>query len=189
MKIGYARIGAADRPEALDTQLGLLARAGCETVFSEQTALAARGAQLAAALGQCGGGDTLVVPRLDCLAPSLPELVKIADALRRKAAHLSVLDPAIDTATSAGRTAVNAFAAAARFEHDILLERQREGVARAKSAGRYKGRVPTARRQAGEIAALRAQGVKPDEIARRLNIGRSSVFRILKEQKRTAGAG
>ena len=60
-----------------------------------------------------------------------------------------------------------------------MLERQREGIAKAKSEGRYKGRVPTVRRQAADIIRLKSEGVRPTEIASRLGIGRASVYRVL----------
>ena len=60
-----------------------------------------------------------------------------------------------------------------------MLERQREGIAKAKAEGRYKGRAPTARRKVDEVRTLRAEGVKPAEIAARLGIGRASVYRAL----------
>ena len=63
-----------------------------------------------------------------------------------------------------------------------MLERQREGIARAKAQHRYKGRVPTVRRQAGEIIRLRQEGARASEIARKLGIGRASVNWVLGEQ-------
>jgi DNA invertase Pin-like site-specific DNA recombinase len=65
-------------------------------------------------------------------------------------------------------------------EREAMLESQREGVAKAKAEGRYKGRVPTARRQAGDIIRLKSEGIRPAEIARKLGIGRASVYRVLK---------
>jgi DNA invertase Pin-like site-specific DNA recombinase len=65
-----------------------------------------------------------------------------------------------------------------------MLERQREGIARAKAQGRYKGRVPTARRQAAEVIRLKAEGVRPTEIAAKLGIGRASVYRALAGQSK-----
>jgi DNA invertase Pin-like site-specific DNA recombinase len=67
----------------------------------------------------------------------------------------------------------------ASFERDMMLERQREGIAREKAEGKYKRRKPTAPARAGEVNALKADGVRPVEIARRLGIGRASVYRIL----------
>ena len=72
--------------------------------------------------------------------------------------------------------------AVGQAEREAMLERQREGIAKAKREGRYKGRVPTARRQAAEVARLKAEGVRPSEIALRLGIGRASVYRVLGEQ-------
>jgi DNA invertase Pin-like site-specific DNA recombinase len=69
--------------------------------------------------------------------------------------------------------------AVATFERELMLERQREGVARAKAEGKYKGRKPTVRARAAEIATLKADGVRPTDIARQLGIGRASVYRVL----------
>jgi len=71
--------------------------------------------------------------------------------------------------------------AVAEFERALMLERQREGIAKAKAEGKYRGRVPTARRQAGDVLRLRGEGLAAAEIAKRLGIGRASVYRILEE--------
>ena len=63
-----------------------------------------------------------------------------------------------------------------------MLERQREGIAKAKAEGKYKGRAPTAKRQTAEVRALHEQGVNPTQIARTLGIGRSSVYRLLDDK-------
>jgi DNA invertase Pin-like site-specific DNA recombinase len=63
-----------------------------------------------------------------------------------------------------------------------MLERQREGLAKAKHEGRYKGRTPTVRRQAAEIMRLKDAGVTPTDIASKMGIGRASVYRVLAEQ-------
>jgi len=60
-------------------------------------------------------------------------------------------------------------------------QRQREGIAKAKADGKYKGRVPTAMKQAREVARLKPAGVTPTEISRRLGMSRMSVYRALKE--------
>jgi DNA invertase Pin-like site-specific DNA recombinase len=76
--------------------------------------------------------------------------------------------------------------AVGQAEREAMLERQREGIAKAKREGRYKGRVPIARRQSAEIIKLKAEGVRPSEIARKLGIGRASVYRVLGEQEKLA---
>ena len=92
---------------------------------------------------------------------------------------MKVLDQAIDTSTSTGRLMFNMLGAIAQFERELMLERQREGVAKAKAEGKYKGRAPTARAKAPEVRRLKAEGVKPTHIAKRLGISRASVYRIL----------
>jgi DNA invertase Pin-like site-specific DNA recombinase len=74
---------------------------------------------------------------------------------------------------------VTVIGAVGAFERELMLERQREGVARAKAQGKYKGRKPTARAKAAEVKALKADGIRPVDIARRLGIGRASVYRVL----------
>jgi DNA invertase Pin-like site-specific DNA recombinase len=76
--------------------------------------------------------------------------------------------------------------AIAAFERDLMLERQREGIAKAKSEGKYKGRAPTARRLADQIRELKAQGIAPTQIAQQLKIGRASVYRVLAEKSVSA---
>lgn len=71
--------------------------------------------------------------------------------------------------------------AVAEFERDIMLTRQREGIAKAKLEGRYKGRAPTVRAKLQEITAMSAKGMKKAQIARELGVGVRSVFRVLGE--------
>ena len=65
----------------------------------------------------------------------------------------------------------------AQFERELLLERQAVGIAKAKAAGKFKGRAPTARRKAKKIKSMHDDGFKPSEIAKELGIGIASVYR------------
>ena len=81
---------------------------------------------------------------------------------------------------------ITMLAAIAEFERGLLLERQREGVAKARADGKYKGRKPTARAKAGEVIRLDVEGLQRAAIARRTGIGIASVYRVLADAKKGA---
>lgn len=83
---------------------------------------------------------------------------------------------------------VRMMGAVAQFERDRLAERRAYGIAKAKRDGKYKGRKPTARAKASEVLKLKERGFRPDEIAKQLEIGRASVFRILRDHREAAEA-
>jgi DNA invertase Pin-like site-specific DNA recombinase len=70
----------------------------------------------------------------------------------------------------------------AEWERAMMLERQREGIEKAKVEGKYKGRAPTARAKADEVMRLLAAGTRPTDIAKQLGIARRSVYRIIEDQ-------
>jgi DNA invertase Pin-like site-specific DNA recombinase len=181
MRIGYGRTSTIDQEAGLSAQIRDLTSAGAERIFSEQVSSVAKRPKLEEAIQFAREGDTFLVTKLDRLARSVKNLIEITGQLEKKGVALKVLDMGLDTSTSTGRLVLNVIASIAEFELGIMLERQREGIARAKSLGKYKGRVPTARNKAKEIASLKDAGVKPSEIATRLSVSRASVYRILAE--------
>ena len=136
--------------------------------------------------GKCARGNTFTVTKLDRLARSVGDLLAIVSRLEAKGVCLRVLSmsgtQSLDTSTATDRLMLSVIGALGQAEREAMLERQREGIAKAKAQGRYKGRVPTARRQAAEIIRLKEAGVRPSEIASRLGIGRASVYRVLGTQ-------
>jgi DNA invertase Pin-like site-specific DNA recombinase len=183
MKVGYARTSTVDQIAGLEAQVRDLKAAGAEKVFSERVSSTARRQQFEAAIEFCRDGDVLIVSRLDRLARSIADLVSITSKLKVKGVELRIPAMQLDTASPTGKLMLNLMGSFAEFEREIMLERQREGVAKAKAAGKYKGRVPTARRQSGEVIKLRHQGIKPEQIATQLGISRASVFRVLKDSR------
>ena len=179
MHIGYARTSTLDQVAGFEAQQRDLAAAGCEKVYCEQVSSAAHRTELEAAMEFARDGDCLVVTRLDRLARSVSDLVRITELLAAKGVTLRVLALSLDTATPTGQLMLNLLSAVAQFERQIMLERQREGIAKAKGEGKYKGRAPTARRQATAVLALRAKGVSAGDIARKLGLARSSVYRVI----------
>lgn len=104
------------------------------------------------------------------------------DRLEEKGASLRILAMNLDTDTPTGRLMINLVGSIAQFEREIMLERQREGISKAKSEGKYKGRAATARAKGDEVLTLRKAGKGASEIAGMLGIGRASVYRLLKDQ-------
>jgi len=148
-------------------------------IFAEKVSSVAQRAELEAALDYAREGDALVVTKLDRLARSVAHLVSLGERLDAKGVSLKVLQQAIDTSTPTGRLMFNMLGAIAQFERELMLERQREGVAKAKAEGKYRGRAPTARAKASEVRRLHSESVGATEIAKRLRISRASVYRVL----------
>jgi DNA invertase Pin-like site-specific DNA recombinase len=182
MLVGYARTSTTEQRAGLEAQLRDLEAAGCSKVFQEQVSSIGERAQLVAALDYMREGDTLVVTKLDRLARSARGLNDLVDTMERKGVALRILNfggGQVDTRGAAGRLVLNVFAAFAQFELEIMKERQREGIADAKAAGRYKGRKPTARAKAHEAVTLFQEGKRVSAVAKALGIGRASVYRAL----------
>jgi DNA invertase Pin-like site-specific DNA recombinase len=186
MIVGYARTSTAGQIAGLEAQVRELSEAGCRKIFSEQVSSVAERQQLEAALDYVREGDQFVCTKLDRLARSVGDLLAMVARLEAKGVNLRVLSmsgtQSLDTSTATGRLMLSVIGAIGQAEREGMLERQREGIRKAQREGRYKGRVPTVRRQAAEIARLKANGVRPSEIASRLGIGRASVYRVLGEQ-------
>ena len=179
MRIGYARTSTTDQQAGFEAQVRDLEAVGCEKVYQEQVSSVGARDELAVALDFVREGDTLVVTKLDRLARSTRHLNDIVDRLREKGTHLQVLDLGVDTATPTGELVLTVIGGIAQFARQMMLERQREGIAKAKSEGKYKGRKPTARAKTQEVLDMKSKGMKAAAIAKELGIGRASVYRIL----------
>jgi len=180
--IGYARTSTVEQDAGLEAQDRDLRAAGCARIYAEKVSSVAKRPQLAAALDYLREGDMLVVTRPDRLARSVADLLTIIATLDAKGAGLRVLSMGgaeLDTRTPTGKLMLTMLGAIGEFERGLMLERQREGIAKAKAEGKYQGRAPTAQRQAETVLKMKAEGVRPTDIAKRLKIGRASVYRIL----------
>ncbi|MGY2992901.1 recombinase family protein [Mesorhizobium sp. URHB0026] len=185
--VGYARTSTTDQKAGLEAQLRDLEQAGCTKVFREEiSSVATKRPQLAAVLEWVREGDSLVVTKLDRLARSVADFVDINKQLKAKGVGLRILGMNLDTATAQGELMVNVFASIAQFERELMLERQREGIAKAKAKGKYAGRQPTARAKAKDVLRLRAEGKSVTDTVAVLGISRASIFRILAEHAEAA---
>ena len=186
MIVGYARTSTAEQIAGLDAQIRDLKTAGVEEIFSEQVSGVAERSKLADALKFVRKGDQLIVTKPDRLARSTLNLLTIIKELEAKDVSLIVLSMGgqqLDTRTPTGKLMLTMLAGIAEFERSLMLERQREGIAKAKAEGAYKGRKPTAQAKSAEVIAMAEAGAKREEIARQTGMGVASVYRILAAKK------
>jgi DNA invertase Pin-like site-specific DNA recombinase len=182
MIVGYCRTSTSDQTAGLAAQERDLTAAGAERIFTEQVSSVAKRDRLAECLGYLRDGDALMVTKPDRLARSTAELLAIeADLSKRKIGLviLSMGGERLDTRNPTSKLMLTVLAGVATWEREIMLERQREGIAKAKAEGKYKGRKPTVAAQTDEIRAMHANGLGPAAIARELGVARSSIYRML----------
>ena len=184
MLIGVARTSTIEQVAGLDAQVKQLKEYGCEKIYQEQVSSVGEREQLNVALGSLRSGDKLVVTKLDRLARSVRHLGEIIDTVNQADAALVILDmggTAIDTSNATGKLILNVMSSVSQFEREMMLERQREGIAKAKAEGKYKGRKPTARNKTDMVLMALKEGIKPTHIMRELGISKTSYYRIVKE--------
>lgn len=176
---GYARVSTTDQD--LNIQEEALKAAGCTVIRAEKVSGTSREgrAELATLMAFLRPGDTLIVTRIDRLARSLRDLQNIVHELAGKGAFLRATEQPIDTSTAAGKAFLDMLGVFAEFETNLRKERQMEGIQAAKEKGVYKGRPKDI--DQGEVKRLLKEGIGASEVARRLGIGRASVYRLRKE--------
>ena len=181
-RLGYARVSTPDQD--LAGQRARLEAAGAFRVFEDvASGRAASRPGLAALIDHLRPGDAVVVVRLDRLGRSLAELIRLMETLRGRGVGLVSLEEAIDTGSAAGELVFHVFGALAQFERRLIAERTRDGLAAARARGARPGRPPAdpARLDAG--LRLVASGLGPAEAARRVGVGRSTLYRALAAAK------
>jgi len=146
---------------------------------------AKRGASYACCSSSYAGTMCLWSPASDRLARSLKDLQDIVHELKAKGVVLKATEQPIDTGTAAGKAFLDMLGVFAEFETNLRRERQLEGIQAAKARGVYKGRRPVI--DPGEVRRLRdEERLGPSAIAKRLGIGRASVYRVLGGKAREA---
>lgn len=180
MFVGYARTSTVEQVAGFEAQDRELRAAGAQKLFREQVSSVAERAELERALDYVREGDVFVVTKIDRLARSVADLCAIVARIERRGASLRILAMNLDTSTPTGKLMLNVLASVAQFEREVMLERQREGIAKAKGDGKYKGRKPTARAKAADVRKLAGEGLTREAIAARLGIGVASVYRVLR---------
>lgn len=174
---GYARVSTIDQDLTLQEEA--LRLAGCNVIRSEKATGSSRTnrVELELLLDFLQVGDTLVVTRIDRLARSIKDLQDIVYLLKARGVALKATEQPIDTDSASGKAFLDMLGVFAEFETNLRRERQREGIAAAKARGVYRGRKRSIDR--AEVERLRlSEKLGATEIARRLGIGRASVYRV-----------
>jgi DNA invertase Pin-like site-specific DNA recombinase len=185
--VGYARVSTQDQhPEA---QVDALEAAGCDRIFVDRASgTLAHRPELDKALHYVREGDVLLVTRLDRLGRSVKNLKDVVDELQARRIGLRAVTQGIDTTTPGGRLFFHILAAIAEFEHDLIVERTRDGLAAARSRGRKGG--PRYKMTKAKIAQARLmyedRTYTVQQIADTLGVSRPTIYRYLDPEQTQA---
>ena len=191
MRVGYGRVSTADQNAA--SQRDALVVAGCDKVFVDKASgKLARRPELDKALLVVRKGDQLVITKLDRLGRSLEHLIALSNELQAKGVDLVVLDQGIDTSTALGRMFFQILGAIAEFEHALMSERTRDGLAAARARGRTGGQKAKLTPRQAKVARAMYDELGPDgrpahtvaEIAAEFGVSRPTIYRHLQPEAR-----
>lgn len=178
---GYARVSTKDQD--LSVQLSKLNEHGVDRVYSEKiSGKNTNRPELERLLEQLRSGDTIVITKIDRLARNMRDFQNIVHDLNERGVSLKIIDHNIDTTSSQGRLFLNMLGMFAEFERDMIKERQLEGIAHAKANGVYTGRKPTSDDKKKQVLELAATGMKKANIVRETGLGKTTVFKIIKDK-------
>jgi len=185
MLYGYARVSTQE--QETHAQTDALAKAGVGFIFSEKRSggTTARRPELEKLLRLLKRGDTVVVYKLDRIARSLKDLLRIIERIEEKGAQFRSLTEALDTSTPAGRMLFHMVGAFAEFERELIRERTRAGMEAAVKRGVKLGRhYALSREDEAEALRLWHQGtMTKSAIARIYGVHMSSIKRAIKRQQ------
>ncbi|WP_419065665.1 recombinase family protein [Parasutterella sp.] len=184
--VGYARVSSVE--QNLDRQLVQLKAENVETVFVDKIS----GKNLdrpgfSSMMEYVNEGDTLVICSMDRLARSLMDLLNVTRTLQAKGVTVRFLKEKLELSSSGETSAISKFlmammGAVAEFERSLIRERQQQGIALAKARGVYKGRKPIDDERLAEAKRRIASGIPKTKVAKELKIGRTTLYKYLKEQ-------
>ena len=181
-KVGYARVSTTE--QSLDLQIQKLTEAGCIKIFSDtSTGSNIKRQGLVDLMEYLRAGDTLVITRIDRIARSVLDLQQMVKTFNEQQILLTALEQPISTDSASGRAFLDMLAVFAEFEINIRRERQLEGIAAAKAAGKYKGRKPLSNAIKQQVISMHSEHQKITQISSMLGISRNSVYKILNDNR------
>ena len=182
VKVGYIRVSSYEQNPA--RQEVLMKELGVEKLFLDKlSGKDTKRPQLQAMLDYVREGDTVVIESLSRLGRSVKDLIEINEELTKKGVALESKKEKIETLTASGRLMFNVIASIAQFEREIMLERQREGIAIAKAAGKYKGRKEISKPENWDevISKWKVREITATKAMEDLGLKRTTIYKLLKE--------
>lgn len=182
VKIGYIRVSTQEqntmRQEALMEALGV-----DEVYIDRMSGKNTNRPELQKMLQFVRQGDTVIVESISRFARNTRDLLELVEQLTAKGVEFISKKEAIDTSTPTGRFMLTVFGAVAELEREYILQRQREGIAIAKTNGIYRGRKPIRRPNFDQVVTLWKNGkITSAEAMRRLDMKSSTFYRKVKQE-------
>ena len=188
-KIGYIRVSTQEqntiRQEVLMEALGV-----DEVYIDRMSGKDANRPELQKMMEYVRKGDTVIVESISRFARNTKDLLELVEQLTAKGVEFISQKEAIDTTTPTGKFMLTIFGAVAELEREYILQRQREGIAIAKTQGSYKGRKPIQNPDfAQTLLQWRSGEIKAVEAMDRLNMSKTTFYRKVQEAERTVSNG
>jgi DNA invertase Pin-like site-specific DNA recombinase len=174
----YCRVSSSDQDTAIQVDAIKKAYPGAVIRNEKKSGTSKKDRDvLALLLDMMSTGDKLLVWKLDRLARNMNDLTNIVETIEKKGASIEILDQRIDTGTASGKAFLQMLGVFAEFETNLRKERQLAGIVKAKKERpeAYQGRKTTT--DSDRVKELLAKGLKPSEVAKKLGIGRATVYR------------
>lgn len=178
MKIGYIRVSTTDQNTA--RQEVLMKELGVDEVYIDKASGKSKDnrAQLYTMLEYVRKGDTVIVESISRFARNTKDLLELVEILTKKEVEFVSKKEAIDTTTPTGKFMLTIFGAVAELEREYILQRQKEGIAIAKSEGKYKGRTRKEYPDFDKIVGLWRNGkITATEAMKRLGMSKTNFYR------------
>lgn len=185
--IGYCRVSTDD--QNLDLQEHSITRYAAENglelvLYTEKvTSRKNERIELKNAMKAATSGDVFVVYKLDRLARSTKELYQLTDELQKKGVQFVSISDQIDTTTPTGKAMFGMLAVFAEFEKDVIQQRTKAGLEAARRRGKLSGRPKVSDKVKRKVKALFEAGESARDIAKECDIARSTIYKILNEEK------
>lgn len=181
MLIGYVRVSTAEQNSA--RQEVLMQQLGAQRMYIDRASgKNTDRPQLQKMLSFVRQGDTVVVESISRFARNTRDLLELIEQLNAKEVGFISKKEAIDTGTPTGKFMLTVFAAVAELEREYILQRQKEGIALAKQAGKYKGRKPIDRTALQPVLDEYRKGqITAAQAMRKMGVSKSTFYRIASE--------